>query len=178
MGYPRRLFTPISIMYLIDSHSQAGSTRVPLISCQNLMAMMMTTNMTRMMMMMMIDGKAWGRPAGKDTQSRFDKPTPQCRSHPSLMVIMMMIKLILVIMMMIKLILVIMMMMKMIMMMMTTQRKTLKTVNHYNWQNGNSLRKSSIHNVLGYENNASERALSATLPPYTLKVVQRQQIQV
>ena len=42
-----------------------------------MMGMMMTT-----MMMRMIDAKA-GRGRGKDTQSRFDKPTPQCRSHPS-----------------------------------------------------------------------------------------------
>ena len=146
--------TVITIIIIINFFNIISITIIVII----FIAMMMTTNMTRMMMMMMIDGKAWGRPAGKDTQSRFDKPTPQCRSHPSLMVIMMMIKLILVIM----------MMMKMIMMMMTTQRKTLKTVNHYNWQNGNSLRKSSIHNVLGYENNASERALSATLPHHIL----------
>ena len=50
------------------------------------------------------------------------------------------------------------MMMKMIMEMIM-----LMTVNHYNRQNGNNLRKSSIHNALGYRNNASERALSATL---------------
>ena len=43
---------------------------------------MMTMMMMTTMMMRMIDAKA-GRGRGKDTQSRFDKPTPQCRSHPS-----------------------------------------------------------------------------------------------
>ena len=33
-------------------------------------------------MMGMIDAKGGGS-RGKDTQSRFDKATPQCRSHPS-----------------------------------------------------------------------------------------------
>ena len=60
------------------------------------------------------------------------------------------------------------MMMKMIMEMIMMMKVMLMTVNHYNRQNGNNLRKSSIHKALGYRNNASERALSATLPHHIL----------